>query len=329
MPYNYDETIEDVIIRLHTTRENVFFYEGMPLEVHYDNIFQFCQENLETMNAKYGIQPAKMFFNGGRVIGARAQKNNNSYSVSLNFATIILFHEFIREHFYIDDQVPEGTMLNIDDHPLQYIMFQTVVLFVYYHELAHLIQMSDSEQYQIGEDYPFNEEGQVYSREQHLREMDADLFAANYICDHIMVMWREHPNPTSVELQSSVAAAITSLYALFLKSQGGHRDLYFEEHIHPHPMIRITYIQDYILRRIQDIKPPEIAFNSTEVLRAFMVTFQPRVQEALPGHNFIDYAQTIVEHQQPITDFVLRLMHERENMPELVINRQRRNRVTD
>lgn len=325
-PYNYDEHIARLIQQEHTIYESVFFYDGVPLEQHYSDYFQFCQENMDTMNLQHQIRPASVYFNWKRTIGARAMKKNGYYSVSINTGTIHAFHELFREHFTIDRHIPEGELLNLNETPLQYVMYQVAVLFLYYHELAHLIQMSDEDRCDFNEDFPLNEPVAGYSREQHLREMDADLFAAQYICDHILHWVRDHPTPSAIDLRNYTTAAIAALFALFLKSQGRPQPLYFEEHAHPHLMIRITYVQDYIIRRLGEIKPQHIAFHGQEVMRGFITGFHPRVLAVFPGYNLSDYAQAIVDNQQRIEDFVIRMFHDSLEFPDLVINRQRRAR---
>ena len=277
------------------------------------------------MNLQYEIRPAAFYFNGKRTIGARAEKRNDYYSVSMNAGTVYEFHELFREHFTIDKHIPAGELLTLQETPLQYIMYQTAVLFLYYHELAHLIQMSDEDTYEFTEDLPLTDEA-AYSREQHLRELDADLFAAQYTCDHIIQLLREHPNPDYSDLRDYTAAIITGLFSLFLQSQGGPQPIYFERYNHPHLMIRVTYVQDYITRRMAEIKPATLEFNGQEVMAVFVQAFHHRARIAFGGFNFNDYAQTIVDHQQPIETFVTRMLQSLHELPDLVINRQLRAR---
>jgi len=316
-PYNYQDKIAELVAHGHiASRLDAFTYDEAPLAQHYEQLFQFCQENLDTMNLQYPIRPGCFYFKANIAIGAQAKKINGYSSISMNVGAVYSMHEFFREHFDVDGPIPEGELLSLEETPLQYVMYQTVVLFLYYHELAHLIQMSDEETY-------INNPAQGYSREQHLREMDADLFAAQYICNHILLYLREHPAPSSQVLEDYTTVAITSLFSLFFKGQGGPLPVYFEEHKHPHPMIRITYIQDYISRRIAEQKPVDIAFDGLAVLRKFMVTFQPRVSAVFNGNGLVNYAQAIVDNQGRIEDFVTGMFRDRVNLPELVINRQR------
>ncbi len=48
-------------------QEDIFYYEGIPLEPVFEMYFQFCQENLKINSREFDIEPARIFI---RNIGA-------------------------------------------------------------------------------------------------------------------------------------------------------------------------------------------------------------------------------------------------------------------
>lgn len=319
--YDYDEKTNALINEGHILSKDVFYYSDTPLEKNCSTLFQFCQEHLETANLEFKIKPGVFFFNSSRSIGARAIKKQGWYSVSMNIGSVQELHSFFQNHFKIDEYpVDDNDILSFEKTPVPYIMYQISILFLYFHELAHLIQMSDLPEFGIKEDLPFSAPSQEYSLENHVREWDADLLAANYLCGYILDLWRQTGPSDSKRLHLIVVFAITSLYSLFLKSQGAPTKLYYAEYLHPHPIIRISYVQDYMLRVIELRKPKHVTFNIDLIYNDFFYEFQ-RISDVLHGNSLMNYIRQVMGNETNIEAYMREIANASPNYPYLEVNR--------
>jgi len=307
MPYDYNEKTRALINAGHITATEVFYFEETPLENNCSELFQFCQDHLETANLQFQIRPVAFFFNSSRVIGARAIKREGFYSVSMNIGSVHELHHFFREHFQVKGYpIDDNAVLNSEDTPVQHMMYQISMFFLYFHELAHLIQMSDLAEFDLKEDLPFSAPRQEYSLENHVREWDADLLAANYLCSYILDLWRQTGRLDGKGLELITIYVLTSLYCLFLKSEGTPTKLYYAEYLHPHPIIRLSYVQDYMLRVIELRKPKHVAFDIDVVVDGFFREFQ-RLSDVLQGNTLMNYVRQVLGNERNIEAYMRKI----------------------
>ena len=136
-------------------------------------------------------------------------------------------------------------------------MFQLLSLFLFYHETGHLIQQkiegrgTDAYVEFLGEDNLPPEEVRI----RHMREMDADWFAGQQLALHIKKCAEDLSGDgrlidrQMLQLVSSLAMAAVYMYFIF--SSSDHPGLYLEEHSHPHPLVRLSYMYNCLFQNIE------------------------------------------------------------------------------
>ncbi|MDI1233196.1 MAG: hypothetical protein PSX81_02815 [bacterium] len=115
-----------------------------------------------------------------------------------------------------------------------YLTYQITILFLYYHEKAHLIQRNTGELWQLDELTSNN----GYDQQQHLREFDADLYAVTMILPHIEELAARERFP----IHELIALAIAGLYILCMDFMHGNDLFYLKDKSHPHGQLRVLYI---------------------------------------------------------------------------------------
>ena len=127
-------------------------------------------------------------------------------------------------------------------------------MFIFFHELGHIVQKID------GTSNFQNEMANQanYSEIQHLKEYDADQFAAIQMASatgHWMEGLKEDlkENFYNKEVSEMLLATVcVGCFITFLIFQKGTRDFYTNEWSHPHPSIRAGYIMETIIRAFQE-----------------------------------------------------------------------------
>lgn len=255
-----------------------------------EQYFQFCQQNLSEEQGEYQIQPARFMVRDAATVNALATKRYNYYVVGVNMGTLTGLHQFFVHRGEIFDAPALAEYVALEgklDVTLDILLYQTATQFTYYHELAHLIQFSPlpgagcadgaahdvqetQEAYAVGagKDDP-------YDLEKHLKEFDADLHGAHFICLHLLEYWKKlkEADRTPANLELLLALGTASVFTYFIFLLGKYPEMYYDASDHPHPLIRILYIIDMFIKTAQENMPVGVVIRSETVLqRAFRIT---------------------------------------------------------
>lgn len=306
-----------------------------------EQYFQFCQKNLSEEQGDYQIQPARFMMVDEASVNAWAARRYNYYVVGVHMGTLTNLHRFFVHRGGIFDapQLAEYVALEGKlDVTLDILMYQTATQFTYYHELAHLIQYSPlpgtacddddgpaadiqelQEAYAVGagKDDP-------YDLEKHLKEFDADLHGAHFICLHLLEYWKklEEADRTPANLELLLALGTASVFTYFIFLLRKYPEMYYDASDHPHPLIRILYIIDMFIKTAQENMPAGIAIESGTVLqRAFGIT-QPMFIFGGGEDQVKKYSDLFAVEKENIEDYVNGvLIPGSRKMPSLVLER--------
>jgi hypothetical protein len=240
MVHNYKDIAEEIVKNVGIKPDDVFYYDGIPLEPVFEMYFQFCQENLRIKSNEFGIEPARIFIRNHRGVNAFATKHKDYYIVGVNAGTLINLYYFFDNKDELFDGPDLAFLNNLNKHlktldsSIFYLMQQFCNQFTYYHELGHLIQRSPELQNSIEELYFSPGSECVYSPEKHVYEFDADIYGSEHIAFHVLQFW---------EKQNSA------------------------ETCHPHPLVRIVYIIDSFIQTIQGNAKSKVNINSNKIIQ--------------------------------------------------------------
>jgi hypothetical protein len=136
-------------------------YYDHPLSSEFNAYFHYCQKGLSVISSPEGvnIEPSRFYFIDSGEVNAKAFPRKNGYfRISINRGTVEkIYNLFCGYNSVLDDpELIEYKNLNIFfnqysyQQSLDYITFQHSVLFIFFHELRHLIQFSNYESLNIG-----------------------------------------------------------------------------------------------------------------------------------------------------------------------------------
>lgn len=227
-------------------------YRGFPLEKEFQEFYEFCQTYLDRDDLAFNIKPARFYYNTNTDVNGLAYVKNGYNLVEIYKGTIFGLHSFFNEK---EEKFKEKSLndykriIAADDISCPHFLFQYVTLYFLYHEVAHLIQrsMGSNDQKEFADAKCEGEDIVT----QHIKEHDADWFAANQIAFHLLPFAQKLSEKTGEKLenilQNITGLALAGIYMYFIKRAKGYQTIYYQEYCHPHPSIRLSYMIIYLL----------------------------------------------------------------------------------
>lgn len=190
----------------------------------------FSQKNLQKSCGLVGKGAIIYIVDEQRFVKAFATRRKDFGVIGIYSGTVVrLFHALIKDPVNFTQE--------------EYHTYQIVILFLFYHEKAHLMQRNNKELWSIDEiGY-----GSTFDIYKHLAEYDADIYGAIMILPHIVALCEK----TQIPPQELIASAIAGIFILFMEFLGGNTQFYIEQKEHPHSIVRIFYVMDQFIRNIR------------------------------------------------------------------------------
>ena len=309
---NYQTNINDIIINTSILKDEIFDYIkediNFKIKERLNKFFIFCEENLLCENNEHDIQPARFYFRKSDDLQAEAFycSENGYYIISIYKG---LFFEFINvfiENKHFDDAIIKKNIVLNSKISLKEIMFQTTILFTFYHELTHLIQFSRLKlkaSYFKRENIELNAQGD-FDIESHLMEYDADLKGAHSVLFHLLDYFEDTKNKDInkfIELLSVGMACIMTHFLIFIDDDN-LEEFYFKETDYPHIYLRIFYVINHFQVNSTNygfnVNSVEILIKSSELILNIM----PEKREILK--SFFDTLIQEYNNVQVYLDFL-------------------------
>ena len=337
MPYNHLRNLEEL-------DQNALILNGYDY-THNDPYgeaeayFQFCQTNLSEHQQNWNVQPARFFIRDVASINALAALRHNYYVIGVNKGTVIRTHFFFDSIRQVLKQADFSAYAELEAHlpdDIARLMYQTCLQWVYYHELAHLIQYSQldnapcaeqaQQELEMEESYSDNPTNDPYDQEKHLKEFDADLHGGYFIVLQLIGYWKQlsENRRNTANLTLLLSAGASAIFSYFILMMQRYPDIYYLASDHPHPLVRVLYIIDQFLKVTAKELSPEIAPEATTILTK---TFQ--LSESLylhySGVNYVKaFADIFKNEKENIEQYVNDvLIPNSKQMPCLVLERMR------
>lgn len=327
MKYNHLENKKLLVAKGIVNSEDIFDYSVSDPYKVVEQFFQFCQQNLSEECGKYDIQPALIYIRSLMDVNAAAGKGNDHYVIRVNFGTILIMFRLYTDHRHIfnEDALGDFTELNKSlDESLDYLLFQVSMQFTFFHERAHLIQKSPVEHQWVDENYNLNPEDAPFSLSHHIREFDADIHASTFVAFHLVDYWKRQSDKirTKENLEFIISIGLAGVLAYFLFLKRNYAKVYYKAGTHPHPLIRISYILDNLVKTADGNIDVEVDFSSNNVLKnAFRIVEQLFSVAETPWLN--QFIEDFYAEQENIKKYINdTLIAESLHVPELTINRE-------
>jgi hypothetical protein len=138
------------------------------------------------------------------------------------------------------------------DSSLEQLLFQSILVFIFYHEFGHIIQNEGKSMAKRFEYY--GQPSKTFDFSDHLLEVDADMFAGKMMGELSFNFWmgkskalnREQINQLIQDL-IDISAIIASSIGYFFISLQGNENFYTRNETHPHWLVRQLLILDHML----------------------------------------------------------------------------------
>ena len=327
MPYDHLENKKELIEKVGIPEDDIFDYSvNDPYKV-VEQFFQFCQQNLSEECGQYDIQPALIYIRGKMDVNAAAGKGKDYYVIRVNFGTIVIMFRLYTDHHHIFEEKALADFFHLNkslDESLDYLLFQVSMQFTFYHERAHLIQKSPETHHWIDESYNLNPEDSPFSLRNHLYEFDADLHASSLIAFHLIDYWKKQTETIRTEqnLRLIISIGLAGIVSYFIFLKRNYTKVFYKAGTHPHPLVRISYIVDNLIKTVEGNIDGEISFESKEVLKnSFRIVEQLFSAAQTPWLQ--DFINDFYAEQKNIEQYVNEvLIAESVNVPELTLNRK-------
>lgn len=221
---------------------DIFDFNDMPNEKLYKDLYLFCRENLDIHFRRKSISHSSFLYSNDLSINAKARTKKNQNTILINIGLIqhcidkYLFNHALND--FIESKEPD--LAAKYDSSISYLIFQQITQFTYYHELAHLFQFS---RIVTEEELQERSSGDKFDIIKHKLEINADTYSsiciATHIHQYIDKIFGDNMSQENVIKTITIFGACLLEYIINFTS---NYELYYEEHSHPHPLIRLLNI---------------------------------------------------------------------------------------
>jgi hypothetical protein len=291
----------------------IFKFEKERLSKVYDAYYRFCQENISlTKWDDFNIRPCPFFFIDSPSINAHALRWDDGFNaIGVRNGLIEKVYARFEQSQTALEILPEMTDGAIPDE-LHKLMFQNATIFLYYHELGHIIQNSDGGAITTSEDLKYTPNSS-YSLSKQVKEYDSDEFGANQLVGHIFQYFNRLPieKQTQQLLEFLVATNLASIFILYdTISPGLSLPITFYHGSHPHCVVRITLITGIMVEKALFTYSGRYLVDERSILKR---TFEI-LSTLLPGVTMSDFFNEISEKKRSIVEYGMMLKSERDKL---------------
>lgn len=326
--YIYEEEISELLRNVKGINKNdVYNYIGTDLETKFDEYFNFCLSNLREECGMFNIQPSFLYFHNryDTNAGATKTKPDGKYIIKINYGVVKILHNLFvgsDSPFFNQGETIEkysGLIQIITPQSIPQLMLQYSTLFTYYHELAHLIQRSDYTNTTSIEEISNQQESE--DKQQHIREIDADFFAADRLAHHICDYWDEikkHNSNASIDqLHELVVISMASINCYLAHFQTFPEEIYFYENSYPHAANRLLLIlgviNDYIKKHLEITMEDATSMTLSTIDLAYDI-LQHKAEE---GHQIKSWRDKVSSNMEMIIEYGEEMRDQMGKIPTL------------
>ncbi|CAL1518547.1 hypothetical protein [Chitinophaga sp. MM2321] len=282
----------------------IFDYIGTPCEQKFRSLLNTLQSFLYYYEEDLKIKPAKIYFTNHRTFNARAGFAYDHFLINFHSGIVVETFEFFRSKA---EELSKWGLEILETNqpfkdPLSDLMGDFCVRFFFDHELAHLIQKSEPLNNLAEDEYPEGPE-QIYSLEQHIKEFDSDFRGSVALASVIIDYWINLPEgtKTNASLSVLVSSGIASVLGSFTELIGIDEDFYMEKYKHPHPLVRVNYILNFLENIFNTSNVEKIDWKAT-LDNALVLTTKVLVSDETKFNKNFYLMNT--NHQEEIRNYI-------------------------
>ncbi len=214
------------------------------------------------------------------------------------------------------ENIASLTIQGNEKEKLKTVLNQCCISFLFYHELAHVLQLSDTKnnnEYDLQEQYSTNNSFDI---KKHIYETDADHFGAIMSTVKLMeeIMYNNQQSNPVIWFNYLTALLFTTANIIIEFSRNLFREIYYKRNSHPHPLIRIMQCKEQMLFtvstnfHIQDPLPLVILQRTGTMISQIQYS----------NGKIVDYPKLHKEHFKEIEAYSNEIEEENKLYKELV-----------
>lgn len=267
-------------LKLHLLDEsefNVFRNEAFALKC-IDICIELCNNASKKLNIDLNFA-----VNYNYAFNARATVRKQHSLITFNIGLIEKLEHIIYDsiELFLHENIASLTIQESEKEKLKKIATTCCIYYLFYHELAHVIQSIEAEEintFDLQEQYS-NEK--PFDIREHIYEFDADLFGSSMSTYKLLEEVKNINNQFEIfSLFNSLTALLFTTGNIIIIFSGNlFQKIYYRENSHPHPIIRIIKFNEQIL---------SFASKNLAIQREF---FDAILQRAATMINQLEYSE--------------------------------------
>lgn len=308
MPYS--QQYLDILLTEGYTVENVVNPADWPKGSVMASYAQFVYENAGNLENPFRISPFELFFIKDREPNAWALKRDDLYLIAIHLSLFELLEAKINAKVPllngrgVEQLYRVATFAN---KTVEYLLFQYLTMFVYYHELAHLNQFRHHDLADLNrmEKKGIQANG-AFDQLAHAMEIDADLFATQQVTFHIIQYWSNFSEKgRSLATFESLAAIVSaSIFLFFNALMDGWKDFYLQSEDHPHIVVRASYTVNLIAEvAAKELMEYGLQLSADRLILNSLVIAQQLLQDS-DKNDLAQYVTLYRNNQDGISKYV-------------------------
>lgn len=280
------------------------------------------------MENGYPLKNPVFILGSEKTINAWACSYGNINAICINATTCIVLRNFFTIHRVEIRRVFDvyGVSTSFDNGiPCEVALLQVAEMFLFYHEVGHLIQSFEPSMFQGHIEETIDHHS--YHILDHVSEFDADFYAAIRMPIHLFRMLNRfvENNPKespSKHLEELAVLTIVGYMIFRLLTYDSIQPFYTDRSTHPHPLVRMPNVQIRIVEAIS--QNTTIDFDGRRVISRSMSIIEAlssNVHALMPVHNFVDDGR---KHAADIKKYIYRLQQIAINLPSSSFRKMQR-----
>lgn len=310
---NYDIEIENSIINNIIDKFDIYHFRNTPNQIHFEGLYNFCRENLNINSELENISPNIFIYSNSFNVNAKAGFKNNQNTIVINLGLMMnclknyleneSLNEYVESNF--DDYIKKF------DNPVSYLAFQITTQFTYYHELAHLFQFCKKKnEIQLQERKTNDGDFDII---RHKLEINADTYSSIAIATHLQqYIDKIFGTKINHEIAVNTIKILGACLLNYIINFSDKTEIYFKQHSHPHPFLRLLNIVLNISNHIEsmpNLKDKNIILDGNEIFKKIIDFYQELEDNGIFKTKFSDLVFQNKSFQDDIVIYLNELLN--------------------
>ena len=320
----YNHVIQQLNEKFGIPNSQIYDFIGTPGEQEYLRLFDYANNELFRFR-KHGIEPFFIYFANNSEINAKATKKNGAYIICLNKGLVEHFNRLFA-YFNLSDYAELSKYQIIEDNikdKFGELIFQSTLLFTFFHELGHLIQFIDNPEAEINELLSSD----FKSIQSHSVELDADLYSALSLSAQFYQYFDKNYKGEKTEetVKQYISILTSSVFLYFLAFNQYRSGYYLKENSHPHPLVRMLSVITHIIQyfeHVMQIKGQTVKIDKNIVIKETFYISEIFTKRIYSHFDYQLFETTLSTKFKEIKEYFDELVAVAQSSPKSAINRR-------